>query len=50
LVQDPKVLAEPWKLRPRTLQLTSVEMGEPAPCFDQDLPNMMDSSHHANPR
>lgn len=50
VVEDPKVLAEPWKLRPRRLQHTDVEYGEPAPCFEQDMQHMMDDSHHTNPR
>jgi hypothetical protein len=50
VVQDPDVLAEPWKLRPRRMTLTDVEMDEPAPCFDQDLSHMVDDSYHSNPR
>lgn len=50
VVQDPDVLAEPWKLRPRRMTLTDVEMSEPAPCFDQDLQHMVDDSYHSNPR
>lgn len=49
-VQDPEVLAEPWKLRPRRMALTDVEMAEPAPCFDQDMQHMVDDSYHSNPR
>jgi hypothetical protein len=48
-VEDPKVLAEPWK-RHRTLKLTDVELAEPAPCIDQDLKHLVDDSHHPNPR
>ena len=47
---DPEVLAEPWQLQRRTMQLTDVEMAEPAPCFEQDLEHMVDDSYHANPR
>jgi hypothetical protein len=50
VADDPEVLAEPWKLQPRRMQLTAVEMAEPAPCFDQDLQLMQDGSYHANPR
>ncbi len=50
VVQDPDVLAEPWKLRPRRMTATDVEMAEPAPCFDQDMQHMVDDSYHANPR
>ena len=49
-VEDPKVLLEPWKPRPRILKLTDVELAEPAPCTDQDLGHLVDDSHHANPR
>jgi hypothetical protein len=47
---DPKVLAEPWQLRPRRMVRTDVEMAEPAPCVEQDLSHMVDDSYHANPR
>jgi hypothetical protein len=47
---DPKVLAEPWQLRPRLMQRTDVEMAEPAPCVEQDLSHMLDDSYHSNPR
>jgi hypothetical protein len=50
VVHDPEVLAEPWALRPRRMTLTTVEMAEPAPCFEQDLGHMVDDSYHANPR
>ena len=48
--EDPKVLAEPWNLRPRRMVLTDVEMAEPAPCVEQDLEHMVDDTFHANPR
>lgn len=47
---DPKVLAEPWQLRPRMMQRTDVEMAEPAPCVEQDLSHMVDDTYHSNPR
>jgi hypothetical protein len=50
VVQDPGVLTEPWQMRPRRMTLMSKEMAEPAPCVDQDLHQMQDDSHHANPR
>jgi hypothetical protein len=50
LVEDPKVLAEPWKPRMRVLKLTQNELVEPTPCVDQDLKHLVDDSHHANPR
>lgn len=50
IVEDPKVLAEPWHLRPRILKLTSQELVEPAPCVERDLRHVVDGSHHDNPR
>lgn len=50
VVEDPKVLAEPWKPKARTLKLTQNELVEPTPCVDQDLKHLVDDSHHANPR
>jgi hypothetical protein len=50
VVQDPGVLAEPWRMRPRRMTLMDKEMAEPAPCVDQDLHLMQDDSHHTNPR
>jgi hypothetical protein len=50
IAEDPAVLSEPWQLRPRRLVLTDVEMSEPAPCVEQDLSQMVDDSHHPNPR
>ena len=47
---DPKVLAEPWQLRPRKMTLTDIEMSEPAPCIEQDMAHMKDDSYHTNPR
>jgi hypothetical protein len=50
VAEDPAVLVEPWRLRPRMLSPASAEMSEPAPCADQDLSHMQDDSYHANPR
>jgi hypothetical protein len=50
VVEDPKVLAEPWKPKARFLKLTQNELVEPTPCVDQDLKHLVDDSHHANPR
>jgi len=50
VVDDPKVLVEPWKPRMRTLKLAQSELVEPTPCVDQDMRHLMDDSHHANPR
>jgi hypothetical protein len=50
VVEDPAVLAQPWRPRPRRMVLTEVEMAEPAPCVEQDLEHMVDDTFHANPR
>jgi hypothetical protein len=50
VADDPKVLAEPWQIRPRRMLLMDKEMAEPAPCVEQDLEHMQDDSYHANPR
>lgn len=47
---DPKVLAEPWKVRPRLGRLSKTELLEPVPCVEQDLKHMVDDTHHDNPR
>ncbi len=49
-VYDPKVLAEPWKVRPRKTTLTHTELQEPVPCVEQDLKHVVDGTHHDNPR
>jgi hypothetical protein len=49
-VYDPKVLAEPWKVRARKTSLTRTELQEPVPCVEQDLKHVVDGSHHDNPR
>jgi hypothetical protein len=50
VADDPKVLAEPWKVRPRLMTLTTQELAEATPCVDQDLGHIVDGSHHDNPR
>jgi len=50
LVEDPKVLAEPWKATPRVAHLSTVELVEPTPCIDQDISHVVDNTHHDNPR
>jgi hypothetical protein len=50
IADDPAVLAEPWKLRPRVLKLTDQELYEPAPCIERDLKHVIDGTHHDNPR
>ncbi|MEP7312881.1 MAG: hypothetical protein ABI859_09870 [Pseudomonadota bacterium] len=50
VANDPKVLAEPWQLRPRRLVKAALEMAEPAPCIDQDLDKVVDGTSHDNPR
>jgi hypothetical protein len=47
---DPKVLVEPWKVRPRKMTLAAQELQEPVPCVEQDLKHVVDGSHHDNPR
>ena len=50
IADDPDVLAEPWKLRPRKMKLTTQELPEPVPCIEQDLKHVIDGTHHDNPR
>jgi len=50
VAEDPAVLAEPWKLRPRVLQLSSTELVESAPCKETSLSHVVDGTHHDNPR
>lgn len=47
---DPEVLSEPWELRPRSAQLTDLELLEAPPCIERDLDHLVDDSHHDNPR
>jgi hypothetical protein len=50
-VEDPEVLAEPWKMNPRTLTLRpDDEIEEAAFCEDRDTPLKQDSSYHSNIR
>ena len=49
-VEDPDVLAEPWKLRRRTLEYTAAELPPPVPCHEQDLSQVVDGTHHDNLR
>jgi hypothetical protein len=55
-VEDPKVLSEPWRMRPRKLTLNKEELFEPAPCVEQSIAKMVDplsqeaGSYHTNPR
>jgi hypothetical protein len=50
IVEDPAVLAEPWKVNPRTLTLRTDEIEEAAFCEDRIQPFMQDLSHHGNTR
>ena len=50
LVEDPKVLAEPWKATPRIAKLTHVDLVEPTACIDKDIAHVVDNTHHDNPR
>ncbi|HET7609572.1 MAG TPA: hypothetical protein VFL84_12900 [Gammaproteobacteria bacterium] len=47
---DPAVLAEPYTTAKRVAKLTDLEIVESPPCIDRSLANMVDSSHHTNPR
>ena len=47
---DPAVLAQPWELAKRVAKLTDIEIVESPPCIDRSLANMVDDSHHTNPR
>jgi hypothetical protein len=49
-VHDPKILVEPWAVRPQTIWLTDMEIEEPVHCVDRDLSHMVDTTHHDNPR
>jgi len=50
-VEDPDVLAEPWKMNPRTLTLRADdEIEEAAFCEDRDMPLKQDLSYHRNVR
>ena len=50
VAHDPAVLAEPWTQRLRTLRLTDQEIEESPRCEDRDLDQIIDGSHHDNPR
>jgi hypothetical protein len=50
VADDPKVLAQPWHLRPRTMTKSEQELQEPVPCVEQDLKHVVDGTHHDNPR
>jgi len=50
IVEDPAVLAEPWKVNPRTLTIRTDEIEEAAFCQDRIQPFMQDLSHHGNTR
>jgi hypothetical protein len=47
---DPAVLAEPYTPAKRIAKLTDLEIVESPPCIDRSLANMVDGSHHTNPR
>ena len=50
-VEDPEVLAEPWKMNARTLTLRpDDEIEEAAFCQDRDTPLKQDGSYHSNIR
>jgi hypothetical protein len=47
---DPAILVEPWAMRPHALWLTTQEIEESPRCEDRDLDQIVDGSHHDNPR
>jgi len=50
-VEDPEVLAEPWRMNPRTMTLRADdEIEEAAFCEDRDMPLKQDLSYHRNVR
>ena len=49
-VEDPKVLTQPWTMKPRTLTPLTDPLDEAPPCIEKDAPNMVNLSHHPNPR
>ena len=50
LVEDPEVLAEPWQMQRRLLELSTSELPPPVPCHEQDLSHVVDGTHHDNLR
>ena len=50
IAYDDKLLAEPWRLTPRTLTLTDTELPAPVPCIEEDLDHVVDGTHHDNIR
>jgi hypothetical protein len=49
-VEDPKVFAKPWTMKPRTLTPLKDPLDEAPPCIEKDSENMVNLSHHPNPR
>ena len=47
---DSAVLTQPWELAKRMAKPTDLEIVESPPCIDRSLANMVDGSHHTNPR
>jgi hypothetical protein len=48
-VEDPKVLAKPWIMNPRTLRLSrdpADALVESPPCIERDAPHMTTNEHH----
>ncbi len=51
IVEDPEVLSEPWKKRPRYAKLIKGDLLQPPPCVEQSIASMPDlSDFHPNPR
>ena len=44
--EDPTVLTGPWKLQPRTLELSDARLEEAPPCKDSDQENLINLDHH----
>jgi hypothetical protein len=45
-VEDPNVLTEPWKLQPRTLNLSDTPLEEAPPCKEMDRSHFTTLEHH----
>jgi hypothetical protein len=50
VAEDPEVLAEPWRLRSRVLELSTQPLPPSIPCVEQDLSHVVDGTHHDNLR
>ena len=48
-MEDPNVLTGPWKMQPRTLNLSETRIEEAPPCKDLDQPHFVTLDHIPNP-